>query len=71
MKPLAWRTACAANGSCVQIAYRPRTPIVWWGVPGYNAARVLLRDSTNPAGPVIALLPHQWITLTHKIKENS
>ena len=57
-RPTAWRTSsrCGANGTCVAAA--PAHP-----------AGVLVRDSADPAGPVLALTPTAWAGLLDTIKE--
>ena len=56
-RPTAWRTSsrCGANGTCVAAAPHP--------------AGVLVRDSADPAGPVLALTPTAWAGLLDTIKE--
>jgi hypothetical protein len=51
-----WRTSShsGANGSCIQVA--PATP------------GVAVRDSKDPAGPVLAFTAPQWTAFTATVK---
>jgi hypothetical protein len=52
-----WRTSShsGANGDCVQVAARP-------------AALIAIRDSKNPAGPVLAFTAGRWKEFTGVLK---
>jgi Domain of unknown function (DUF397) len=56
----AWRTSShsGANGSCVQIT-------------GTNPATVMIRDSTDPAGPRLTFTTGQWAAFTAAIKRHA
>jgi hypothetical protein len=54
-----WRTSSYSGGNggeCVQVAAKP------------SAGRILVRDSKDPAGPVLALKPTEWRQFTDHIK---
>lgn len=55
---IAWRTAsglCGATSGCVEV--------------GAVAAAVAVRDSTDPAGPMLVLTPAAWSALLAGIRE--
>ncbi len=63
---LQWRTSRRSGGHshCVQIA-------VATGEPGPGADRLLLmRDSKDTAGPVLAVTSAEWRLFTRRIKES-
>ena len=54
-----WRTSSYSGGNggeCVQVAAKPSTGLV------------LVRDSKDPDGPVLALAPKEWRRFTGHIK---
>ncbi|HLX50463.1 MAG TPA: DUF397 domain-containing protein [Streptosporangiaceae bacterium] len=53
-----WRKSRYSNGqgACVEVATRPEGP------------RVAVRDSKDPAGPMLTITPAAWHTFTTKIK---
>jgi len=54
-----WRTSSYSGGNggeCVQVAPEP------------SAGRVLVRDSKDPDGPVLALKPSDWRRFTDLVK---
>ena len=53
-----WRKSRYSNadGNCVEVATRHEDP------------RVAVRDSKDPAGPVLTITPTGWHTFTTKIK---
>ena len=54
-----WRTSSYSGGNggeCVQVAAKP------------SSRRVLVRDSKDPDGPVLALKPADWQRLINGIK---
>ena len=60
MNSIRWRTSSYSGGNggeCVQLAAKPGTE------------RVLVRDSKNPDGPVLALTLTEWQRLTDHIKQ--
>ena len=63
-----WRksSSSAANGECVEVAWRKSS----FSAPNgecvevaHGAEAVGVRDSKNPAGPVLAVGPAQWSAL--------
>ena len=57
-----WRTSSYSGGNggeCVQVAAKP------------SAGRVLVRDSKNPNGPVLALRPVEWRRFIDHIKDGT
>ena len=55
-----WRTSSYSGGNggeCVQVAATS------------SAGRVLVRDSKDPGGPVLAFTPTEWRRLTDHIKQ--
>jgi hypothetical protein len=54
-----WRTATASvNSNCVEVAFSEVTVLAdgaW-----ENRGRVEVRDSKDPAGPVLVFTPHEW-----------
>jgi Domain of unknown function (DUF397) len=60
MNSIRWRTSSYSGGNggeCVQVAAKP------------SAGRVLVRDSKDPGGPVLALTPTEWRRFTDHIKD--
>jgi len=59
MSELSWRKAraCYSNGQCVEVAKAGRT--------------VLVRDSKDPAGPVLTFDRPQWRRFARAAKANS
>jgi hypothetical protein len=55
-----WRASShsGANGDCVQVA--PRSPSV-----------IMVRDSKNPTGPVLAFTVSQWKEFTGALKNRA
>jgi len=54
-----WRTSSYSGGNggeCVQVAAKP------------SAGRVLVRDSKDPDGPVLALRPADWRRFTDCVR---
>ena len=59
MNSIRWRTSSYSGGNggeCVQVAAKP------------SAGRVLVRDSKDPEGPVLALKPVDWRRFTDLVK---
>jgi hypothetical protein len=54
--PSGWRKSShsGSGNNCLEIAPHPTT--------------ITIRDSTNPHGPTLAITPHAWAELTHRIK---
>jgi uncharacterized protein DUF397 len=54
-----WRTSShsGANGSCIQVT-------------GSNPGTVMIRDSTDPAGPRLAFTTRQWTAFTTALKQH-
>ena len=62
MNSTCWRTSSYSGGNggeCVQVAAKPSTE------------RVLIRDSKNPNGPVLALRPIEWRRFIDHIKDGT
>ena len=60
MNSTRWRTPSYSGGNggeCVQVAAKP------------GVGRVLVRDSKNPNGPVLAVTSAEWRRLTDHIKQ--
>jgi hypothetical protein len=64
---LEWRTSrrSGAHSHCVQVATATATGEVGQG----NGRLLVMRDSKDTAGPVLAVAPAEWTTFTRRIKE--
>jgi Domain of unknown function (DUF397) len=62
---IVWRksshSGTQSESDCVEVA----------GLPGHTARMIGVRDSKNPAGPILTLIPADFRTLVTHVKSNA